>query len=391
MVDALTGLVEKSLVLSEDVDGHRRFRFLETIREYALERLRASCETASVRDRHAAHIRVIAEEGAEARLGVRYPGDADRVRAEHANLRVALSWLHEQNRAVDGLALCWALCGFWLGQGLLREGEQWLSTFLAEPDRVSPRALAEGLYAWGRLAEYGGTFDRARDLYQGSLTTSVEHGDLTVAARAWCGLGDVALHHGAYRDAYELFQQALDAARSAAAEPEQAQTLLSLGRAAALLGDQNRARDWLEQSLVIERRLGSRWGVAYVLQLSGELARQADRLEEARGLLEQAHVLWRQAGTKMGERAAVMNLAAVTLQLGQPTQAADLAWNALDLGVQLDDAESATTARAVEIAAQILRATGLTTTAVRLLAAASARREVIDAPRPVGSNQRSTH
>ena len=96
----------------------------------------------------------VAESGAVSRLGVRYPGDISLVDLEHANFLSALRWLHEQDRLADGLALCQALSGFWLGQGLLREGADWLGVFLAQPARVSPHAAAEGWYACGRLNEY---------------------------------------------------------------------------------------------------------------------------------------------------------------------------------------------------------------------------------------------
>jgi predicted ATPase/transcriptional regulator with XRE-family HTH domain len=292
VLDGLVGLVDKSLVLLEDGGVHRRYRFLETIREYAVERLASADEGEQTRARHASYFHAIAEEAAVTRLGVRYPGDLASVRLEHANMSAALRWLLEDGRFEQGLGLCQALSGFWLAQGFLREGEDWLARFLACPGEMSPHALADGLHAWGRLAEYAGTLDRARELFERSQTTSLAQNDPTVLARALCGLGDVALHHGDYSEALDLFGKALDAARAAASAHETSQAFLCLGRAASLLGDIQRSTAWLEQSLTIERRLGDRWGVAYVLNELGQQARRTGELEQAQALLEECHVLW---------------------------------------------------------------------------------------------------
>ena len=247
VVDSLMGLVEKSLVLAETTAGLRRYRFLETIREYAADQLMASDEDAGTRTRHASYFRGIAEEAATSRLGIRYPGDMGRVRSEHANMRSALHWLLEEGLIEDGLALCQALSGFWLAQGFLSEGEAWLEGFLDHPQNVSAGALAGGLHAWGRLAEYAGGLDRARELFGRSHSIGEAEKDAASSSRALCGLGDVALHHGGYVEASEIFRKALELAQTAASAPETAQALLCLGRAAGLSGDLGQSGVWLER------------------------------------------------------------------------------------------------------------------------------------------------
>lgn len=384
VVDSLTGLIDKSLVLVQDVDGHRRFRFLETVREYALEILEATAEATRVHDRQVRYLQVLAAEGSFTRVGLRYPGDVRKIRVELANFRGALRWLLAEERFADGLDLCLAMSGFWLGQGYLREGQAWFDAFMAEPERIGPDVLAAGLHARGRLAEYDGALDMARDLYEQSRRASLEHGNPLVAARAACGLGDIALHHGDYLEAAELFGEALASARAARSESEMAHAMLSLGRAADLCGEPEQARNWLEQALERERLLGDRWGVAYALHVLAGLARQAAELQRAQVLLEEAHVLWRQAGTKMGERATVMDLALVTVELGSRELASAQACEALQLCVQLGDSHSSTAVRAVEIAAQVLSGQNESSVLVRLLALAAVRRAELSAPRPAG-------
>jgi hypothetical protein len=103
---------------------------------------------------------------------------------------------------------------------------------------------------------------------------------------------------------------------------------------------------------------------------------------QAQALLEECHVLWRESGTRMGERAAVMNLALVTLERGALTRSAGLARESLELSQDMRDDGSATAARCVEIAAQVLGVLASMPTAVTLLASATTRREALGAPRP---------
>ena len=114
----------------------------------------------------------------------------------------------------------------------------------------------------------------------------------------------------------------------------------------------------------------------------GEQARREGEPERARTLLEECHVLWRQSGTRMGERAAIMNLALVNLDLGAVARAAQLAREALELTQEIGDDASTTPVRCIEIAAQTLAALGATTTAIVLTAAATQRRTTLGAPRP---------
>ncbi|TCC54227.1 helix-turn-helix domain-containing protein [Kribbella pittospori] len=382
LVGALEGLVEKSLVAVEDAGDVRRYRFLETIREYAAEHLDATHDAEVTRDRHVKHFLMLAEDGAVTRLGIRYPQDMARLRLEHANLRAALRWLLDGHRIDEGLRLCQALGGFWLSQGFLAEGDEWFARFL---DRAAGRPspmVAAGLHSWGRLAEYAGDLDRAMELFERSRTISSTVNDRTIWARACCGLGDLALHHSGYAEAVALYKSAVEAARDAGSVPEEAQALLCLGRATSLMGDPEQSMGWLEQALVLERQLGDGWGIAYALNETAQQARRAGRLEQARRLLEECHVLWRQAGTRMGERAALMNLALVTLELGDVRRAAELAGDSLEVSQEVGDDGSTASVRCIEIAAQTVAARGAMSTAVCLTAIASERRAGLGAPRP---------
>jgi predicted ATPase len=358
-----------------------RYRFLETIREYALDRAQASGQAKNGCLRHAAYYRELAESGGSTRLGVQYPRDIDVLTEEQANLRAALGAMLSQGELQQGLALCLALGGFWLSQGHLKEGLEWLEAFLSDEAAVPWDALADCLHTAGRITEYRGAFEHARSLYQRSLTIARSHDDATRAARALGGLGDVAIHQGEYERAVTCLEEALSLARAVDSLPEVTQALWSLARVATADGNAGRTKELCEEALLIQRRLGDRWGVAYSLHELGQLARREGQLDRAQALDEESHVLWRQSGSRMGERAALMSLAGIAVSRGSTARAVALALQILDLCREMVD-PSATTVRCVEIASDVLLGVGSAEPAVRLIAAATAQRKALGAPVP---------
>ena len=146
MLDLLTRLVDQSLVVAEaQPDGTARYRLLETLRQYARQRLAAGADAGRRYDRHAAHYLALAED-AEPRTGGASDPDAHaqlaRLEAEHDNLRAALRWWAARGRAEPGLRLAGALRQFWYRGGHLTEGRAWLATFLALPAAPAAGARA---------------------------------------------------------------------------------------------------------------------------------------------------------------------------------------------------------------------------------------------------------
>ena len=140
----------------EQPDGEPRYSLLETIREYALERLGASAEEADVRRHHADVLpgagRAGGQQGCTARSS--FPG-LTRLEAEHDNLRAALAWSQSAGAETDyGLRLASALAGFWEVRGYLTEGRRWLETGLAQAERTSPEVRAKAMAGagWWRTA-----------------------------------------------------------------------------------------------------------------------------------------------------------------------------------------------------------------------------------------------
>jgi predicted ATPase/DNA-binding XRE family transcriptional regulator/Tfp pilus assembly protein PilF len=381
MLDTLVGLVDKSLVVSEQRGSDVRYRLLETIREYASERLEASGESQAMRRKHAAHFRSLLETGGTIRRGVWYAPDMDLVSREHDNMRAALGALLSLGDFSDGLALCRALGGFWLGQGHLNEGDEWLRRFLDHAESMRWDVVADGLYTAGRVAEYRGAFDAARDYLLDSLRIARDQRSNTHAARALFALGSVATHHGDYGQARDYFEGGLALGRDDRVLPDVAEALVSLARIESRDGERELSAMHFEEAVAIQRRLGDAWGLAYVLNELGQQARDDRELERAQALEEEAHALWTKSGSRMGQRAALMNLAVITLERGDVPRARELSRQTLKLCQEIADA-SATTVRCVEIASEILQACGASESVVRLEAVSAAQRDALGAPMP---------
>lgn len=381
VLDVLANLVDKSLVVAERSATQMRYRFLETIREYALEHFEASVRANDTRRRHLAYYRSLAEAGAVTRRGVRYTIDMDLLKLEHENLLAALGAALALDDVDDGLALCQALGGFWLSQGFLNEGQQWFERFLEQADNVQWERLSESLCAVGRIAEYRGAFELARRAHQRSLSIAREHHDLARAARALYGLGDTALHEGEHDEAARYLEEGLTLGRRVGISSDLAEALVSLADIADTAGEFARARQCAEEALQIQRHLGDPWGIAFVLNVLAQRERRDGHLERAQALLEDSQALWRQSGSRMGERASLMNLAVISFERGAIDTAANFARGSLELCQEMAET-SATTARCLEIAAAVLQACGGAEVAVRLLAAAHAQRETLGSPVP---------
>lgn len=143
--EVLFALVERNLLLSDD-DG--RFRYLETVREFALERLEAMGEGETTHAAHAEFFLELAEEAAPALRGSDQRVWLDRLERTADNLRVALRWLidrDEEDALDDAARMCWRLWHFWWARGYLVEGRRWAEAILARP---AAGQLARARAAW---------------------------------------------------------------------------------------------------------------------------------------------------------------------------------------------------------------------------------------------------
>jgi predicted ATPase/DNA-binding NarL/FixJ family response regulator len=266
VLGAVMGLLDKNLLRRSEGGGvETRFEMLQTVREYALERLAASGETETVRTAHSEYFRAFAED-AEAKLGSRDQRHSlQRLREEHANLRIALSWSIERGEVETALRLCCALARFWLLIGNLSEGRRWFAAALAISGEAPPRLNARALAAAGVLAVYQAEYGDAETLCEESLAVARGLGDRRVAADALSGLALAAQRARRPKSAGGMYAEALATYRELGDKGAVARSLEGVGMSAYWAGDYEAARQPLDESLVLFRELGDRLGAGAVL------------------------------------------------------------------------------------------------------------------------------
>ena len=295
VLDALSGLVDKSLVVAEARQESRvRYRLLEPVRQYAREKLEESGEAEEARHRHASFFLALAEE-AEPRL--RGPEDLEwleRLETEHDNLRAALSWALVGGEAEPGLRLAGALWRFWEARGYYGEGLAWLKRVLARGDRVSA-ARIKALEGEGWLSISSGEIDEAGIAARDGLKLSDEAGLGGAVSAKFLGiLGWIASLGGDQDRAKELFEECLKLSQDANDEFGIADALLGLAGSGDLGEDFEREEELHKEGIVLCRKLGyvttltrHLSSLGYSLLFQGEYERGAALSEEAVALLRE--------------------------------------------------------------------------------------------------------
>src|SRR5208282_1687155 len=210
VLDQLTSLADKSLVVPEQEDAQTRYRLLETVRQYARDRLEDTGGSAAVRVRHRDYYLALAEEADPKLKGAEQAEWLRRLEEEHENLRVGLAWSLAEKETGGGLRRCGALQRFWWTRGHLSEGRQWCTRVLGKAgaeERTRERATV--LNAAGVLAFYQGDYPAARALEEESLAIRRELGDRSGIAGSLGNLGNVASGQGDYPAARALYEGSL--------------------------------------------------------------------------------------------------------------------------------------------------------------------------------------
>jgi non-specific serine/threonine protein kinase len=335
-LDVLGSLVDKSLLRRvETTDGESRVAMLETVREYALERLAASGESEPCRAAQAAWCLGFAEGAAAGLRTAQAQAWLERLEAEHENLRAALRWGLDVGDAEAALRLAAALWRFWYTRGHLTEGRRWLEAAL-EAGPASDAARAGAMAAAGVLAHYQGDLDRARSLAGHALLIARAQGDRATEAAALLGLALVARTLGDYSAAVVQCDEALAAQRAIGDDWALAHVLTHRAFAAWMAGDDD-CRAPLEEALAKLRRLGDRHGVAYVLDCLSFVAVTDGRVREARALADEGLGIARALGDRRGVSRFLTSLGDLALAARDPVGARDHYVEALEIVEELGD------------------------------------------------------
>jgi predicted ATPase/DNA-binding SARP family transcriptional activator len=334
--EAIASLIDKSLVRQEG-EQEPRFSLLETLRDYAAERLRERGEQHAIRDRHAEHFLLLAETLEPALKGPRQVECLARLDRELDNARGALARLLERDRTEEELRMAVALYWYWFVRGRCGEGRRWLEDGLQQADGVAQGVRAATLWALGGIAVEHGENERAVRLLDDALYHFRELGDDAGSVRSLNRLGVAAWRQGKYERAVALFEEALRLATALGDRRERASALVNLGVVATHHGDYPTARERLEEALALYRTLGDRHGAMHALINLGYDSTLRGSPSEARTMFEEVLETARDLGMKSHIAYALENLGNVCTLLGQLGPAARQLREGLLLGRELND------------------------------------------------------
>jgi predicted ATPase/class 3 adenylate cyclase len=315
VLDLLTRLVDRSLVVADaEPDGTARYRLLETLRQYARQRLAASVETDHVRARHAAHFLVFADQAEPQIRGTDPAPCLDRLELEMDNFRSALDWTEASGEAEVGLRLVAAL--FWfLAHRHPTDGQSWLSRLLvlSTTPTVAPAIRAKALNTAGWLAWRVGDLAAARASCEQALDLARRAGDRAQIAWALTGLGWFASARGEDAVARPLLEESLALYEAIGDRRDVAYPLRALATIAGRARDRDRAVAYFERALAIHRAVGDPNALGGVLLNQGTLARDFLDFTEARRLYEESLAFSRAAGNTIGTASTLYALARLAL------------------------------------------------------------------------------
>jgi len=361
LLDLLTQLVDKSLVMVESTAGQRRYRLLETLREYALEQLTMTAELAGLQQRHAAFFLGLAEQAAPELMSIHQHTWLMRLDAEHANLRGALSYLIATADGERALRLATAITRFWEVRGYVSEGREWLHKALAQRRTAAINTQAKALNAAGYLALRQSDFVQAQVLVAESLslfeqceeemgiaealqnlaTAHINQGEYPIAqqrlehsltlcrslkynygaARALNLLGNLAIDQDRYTAARDYYQESLHHYQSSGDQVSIATGFFNLGNTARELGDSSAARTNYEACLAISRALGHKGLTGVALRNLGVVAYDQAAYVQARGYAEESLPILRGLGDKVNSGFTLLVLGDVARKLGESSVA----------------------------------------------------------------------
>jgi len=380
LLDGMASMVDKSLVQQvEPAKGESRFVMLETIREYALEKLEASGEEALTKRAHAAYCLVLAEEEPTEQSGAAGEEWLERLTFEQDNFRAALKWLTETGDAEWGLRLGAALFRFWEMREYLAEGRDQLGKLLKLAGAAAPtKARARALFAAGVLAGEQGDYASADVLIQESLDIARQLRDKQGAAVSLNAAAVHARDRGNVQLARSLFEESLALWREVGDQKAVARSLSNLANIVKLQGDNVRACSLYAECLSIFQGMGDRTGVAWSLNHQGDVARDQGDSAAARTLYEEALAIFRELGDRWGIAGTLTDLGSLAREQGNHPTARALYRESIKLFQGLDHKRGI--ARLLECFACLAAVQHEPERSLRLAGTAAALRHNIGAP-----------
>ncbi|MBE3559824.1 MAG: tetratricopeptide repeat protein [Ktedonobacteraceae bacterium] len=285
VLDGLARLVNTSLVLVDRQTGvhtsatgtmhlveQMRYTLLETVRQYALEKLRETGEEQALQQKHLTYFLTLAEKTEpELRGACQLPWLAY-LDLERENFQAALTYARRQHLYETGLRLANALWWFWVLRAHFSPGRAWLEEVVNQQEQITPALRAIAFYRAGVLAFFQGDLERLDVLTEKSLSLFRTLQDTQGVAVSLSNLVHVALRQRNHKRAQELGEESVTLARTVGDRWYCALTLLPLAVLSIRQKDYASASELIKEALWLFRLLGDRWGMAYAFDTLGQLA-----------------------------------------------------------------------------------------------------------------------
>jgi len=372
VLDLLSSLVSKSLVVAETLQGSEaRYRLLETIRQYAQEKLRASGDWVSAHEYYLACFLRLTEEVAP-KLREQYQQLwFDWLETENDNIRAALAWALERQRIEAGMRIGTALYSFWQTRAYIREGYAWYERFLHHTDDRVPLAVHVNALTWSSvMASFLGDTVAATARGQEAVDLCEAAGEegKPLLAVALIGVASGARAAGDYQTTYTIGERLIEVYRELGDLVSLGISIMVLGQVAIALGKHDTARSLLEESMALARAAGDKYRIAVTLNYMGDLARSEHQVVDAQSKYEESLSILRELGAASDIPATIHNLAYACLYQGDLERAHALFYESLE--AQRAQANQDGILEGLLGFAALASATGLAAASARLYAAA---------------------
>ena len=299
VLDVLSHLVDKCLVLADKTEDEARYNLLETIRQYAREKLVEAGDQDETKNRHLDYFQRWARQVEPLLTTVEQLAGLNKLEEEHDNLRAALDWsLTAAGDTEKGLQLAVSMANFWKLHGHITEGRRRLSAALAQ-EAARPQTLV-----------------RARALFQAAILVFYQ--------------SDYSVSRALTEESLAIFRELGPAGREGAAD-----ALENLAEVSSETGDYPAAAKFYEESLALSREAGYLKGIFENLKMMGWLAMREGKNEQAESMLEESHVLMQQTGNLYQLISPLAGLAELAIRRGQYSRANDMLQQSLDLARRL--------------------------------------------------------
>jgi non-specific serine/threonine protein kinase len=306
ILDLVTRLVDKSLVMYENLNGGARYNMLETIRQYAREKLIQSSEIEFLRRRHLEYYAALAEKIAPELWRSRQVYWMDVLEVEHDNLRAALEWSQcsecGQDLLLQGMRLAGSVSLFWLVRGHWSEAWAWMRRLLNSTDarELHDPAKTRLVFSAGFIVKSLGDIPQSRALFDQAAKEARAQQDLSGHAYALLGLGEVALNEHFLEDAEKFIEQSMVIFKGLNDQVGLLLAYADKGNMAADNQGYDLAREYFNENLKICREIGHQLGVAGTLLSLGHIETHFGDKAQGRRLMEESLSLYRVSKDKSG-------------------------------------------------------------------------------------------